>query len=93
VVVSPPYPNPSLGGPVAVTVEAPSPVSIKWKIYTLSFREIDERDLAPTASAQLVWNLSDKSGAIVSDGLYYWVIEVTKSGSTTRTVRKVLVLR
>jgi hypothetical protein len=93
VVVSPPYPNPSLGGPVTCRVDTPSPVSIKWKIYTLSFRQVEERDLPPTASAQLVWDLTDKSGTTVSDGLYYWVIEVTQSGSTTRTVRKVLVLR
>ncbi len=93
VVISPPYPNPSQGGPVVVSVQAPGPMAIKWKIYTLSFRQILEGDPAPSATAQLVWNLTDKAGATVSNGLYYWMVEVTGNGSTTRKVYKVLVLR
>jgi hypothetical protein len=92
-VISIPYPNPVHVAPVVVTVDSPGPANIKWGIYTLAFRKIASGEQNQITSTQLVWNLTDKAGNPVSDGLYYWVVEVAGNGSTVKKINKILVLK
>jgi hypothetical protein len=92
-VVSAPYPNPVGVAPVVVNVVSPGPVDVKWGIYTLSFRKILSGEQDQITSTQLSWNLVDRAGNPVSNGLYYWVVEVTGNGKAVKKLNKILVLK
>lgn len=62
---------------------------MEWGVYTPAFRKIFEGTAEPTGKAVFHWDLRDRFGTPVANGLYYLRIRVGYSVWTY----KVLVLR
>jgi len=91
-VVENPYPNPSTGGPVTILVEVPGSAEIKWSVFTTAFRKVVGGEISVNNRGTVVWDLKDKNGAPVADGIYYVRVEVDGSQPTVK-IFKVLVIR
>jgi hypothetical protein len=91
-IVTYPYPNPVENGPVVVNIDVPGPSSVQWSVFTLSFRKIIGGQVSINSTGSVVWDLRDKSGAKVADGLYYLRIEVEGPQPTVK-VFKILILQ
>jgi hypothetical protein len=80
------------GPPVTIPVIAPPGSQAELTIYTLAFRKIYDQTVTMPVTYDFLWNLQDRSGKIVSNGIYYARVQVT--GHTFAThVYKILVLR
>jgi hypothetical protein len=92
IIVDGPYPNPVTDGPSSVDVDLPGPCNVAWEIFTPAFRKICGESLSATGGKiTLKWDLKDKTGSPVANGLYYFRVQVT--GSQTKVkILKVLVL-
>jgi hypothetical protein len=90
-VVTNPYPNPVDDGPVNIDIKVPGPSTVQWSVFTISFRKIMSSQISINSTGTVQWNLTDKNGAKVSDGLYYIRIEVDGPQPLVK-VYKVLVL-
>ena len=86
-----PYPNPVDNGPVVVDLDVPGPSTVEWSVFTLSFRKILGGEVSINSTGSVVWDLKDKSGAKVADGIYYLRIEVQGPQPTVK-IFKILVL-
>jgi hypothetical protein len=84
------YPNPVVAGgtPVKVDVKA-CPGMVDWSVWTVKFRPIIHGRTRVEGKATLGWDLRDGKGALVGNGLYYWVFRDGKEMHT----RKVMVLK
>ncbi|HEY5038781.1 MAG TPA: T9SS type A sorting domain-containing protein, partial [bacterium] len=92
IIISYPYPNPSQGGDIFINIEAPGEVRVKWSVFTTAFRQIVSGSQNINGTGKIQWNLTDKTGAKVADGIYY--IRVSVSGQQNLVkIFKVLVLR
>ena len=89
-----PYPNPVSGtGEISINVTAPGDSSMDFAVFTTSFRKIwDDSIPVPQGPSVIHWNLRDKEGIPVSDGLYYIRLQVIGLHTTTK-IFKVLVLQ
>lgn len=87
-----PFPNPVDKGPVVVDVEVPVNSSVKWSVFTLSFRKIVDGEISVNGKGSVQWDLRDKTGALVADGLYYLRLEVLGTQPSSK-IFKVLILR
>ncbi len=90
----PPYPNPVRGPSVEFDVELPSASQVSWAVYTVSFRKVASGVFAGSGSGLVKWqwDLRDKSGQTVSDGLYYVRLD-TSGPPDSKHLFKVVVLR
>jgi hypothetical protein len=86
VTISAPYPNPSFGSLVRFQIQGDASLA-KFSVFTTAFRKIYESTAGSTA-----WDLTDKNGASVSNGIYYIRFEVQGTQPYSK-VWKVLVLR
>lgn len=93
IVISQPYPNPNYGPVVEMDISGAGLSTIQWDVFTAAFRKIRSRKVAASTFNHLVWNLMDMEGSAVSDGLYYFRVEVDGMNGKTVTIKKVLVLR
>ncbi len=87
-----PYPNPSHGGPIFFQVAGGPYDSVTLSIYTTGMRRIFF-SLETLVNGGFSWDLLDKAGDQLSNGIYWAVIETTKGGVKQRYTRKVLILR
>ena len=78
-------------GPVRINVSVPSPAMVEWSVFTLNFRKITSGQISVNSTGIVQWDLRDKNGARVADGLYYIRVEVLGPNPVTK-VYKVLVL-
>ncbi len=93
VVILPPYPNPSRdGSPVTIGLLLPGPASLHWSVFTTAFRKIKDESTTLSGSGNFSWDLKDKLGAKVADGLYYLRVEVKGDFGKDQKILKVLVL-
>jgi hypothetical protein len=99
VICSPPFPNPATTGPIQINVTTPGNSTIEMDVFSTAFRKIAEHTymsgggnspLGIVTSVQ--WDLQDKMGMKVADGLYYIRI-IVKGREDTVKIFKVLVLR
>ena len=91
--VSPPYPNPSTGGPVNIDVYLTAAGTVNVDVFTTAFRRVDEfPQQLPEGKSTIQWDLKDKFGNPVANGLYYLRVQVTGAQGLTK-ILKVLVLR
>jgi hypothetical protein len=89
-----PYPNPAGGGEEKVSwcISIQGPSQVKWAVYTTAFRKVRDGSKSLNSSDNLNWDLRDRFGARVANGLYY--IRVNVEGSVKMDkVLKVLVIR
>jgi len=86
VTISAPYPNPTFGSPVHFQIQGDVYLT-RFSVFTTAFRKIYE-----SAAGSTTWDLTDKNGTSVSNGIYYVRFEVEGSQSYSK-VWKVLVLR
>ncbi|HEY5039827.1 MAG TPA: hypothetical protein VIJ93_12215, partial [bacterium] len=92
-VISPPYPNPSRGGePIVVDIQVSGMVTVKWSVFTTTFRKIQEGYTVLNGNGSIQWDLKDRVGSNVARGLYYFRIEINGNFGTVRKVLKALVL-
>ncbi len=89
------YPNPSNGCPVHFHCGGGPFNRITLKVYTTSLREICKRpqECHGTEAEDLDWDLKGDAGGMVSNGLYYVVLETQAGGLVEHHICKVLVLR
>ena len=92
VVISPPYPNP-VSGPVHVDVQAPSGTALAWDVFTAAFRKVSGGSQTVSGFATLAWDLKDKGGNPVSNGLYYLRVKAAAGNAATVKILKILVAR
>jgi hypothetical protein len=92
VLIRPPYPNPSNGLPVYFNVQVPAQSKVTVDVFTTAFRKIRSQSFVIYGSKDLLWDLKDRVGVPVADGIYYVRIQVTGIQSTSK-ILKVLVLR
>jgi len=92
VAISAAYPNPSysLWIPVKVNLASPCPKTVDWKIVTVANRLVASGALEVSGTATVAWNQRDKWGRLVSDGIYYFLLNET--GQPTR-MTKIVILR
>jgi hypothetical protein len=88
-VVIGPYPNPSTGGPVTWLFSQAGTHEVRWSVVTTAYRNVIAGTFTFTDSGTFVWDLKDKSGRVVANGLYY--VDFVVDGARTRT--RVLVMR
>jgi hypothetical protein len=91
VVIEPPFPNPAQG-PVTFQIHGNGTLDVHWSVFTSGFRKINGGAATLNGSGSIEWNLRDKMGVLVADGIYYVRIDVS-SGVHLSKVWKVLVLR
>ncbi len=87
------YPNPVYGpGSVTfqITLVQAEPL-VRVEIFTLAFRKVNEVDFnqVPEGTMTISFNLVDRSGKPLANGLYYVVINTNQG----RFIAKLLVLR
>ncbi len=93
VVIGLPYPNPIRGeGPLNIDVQGPSGTTLTWDVFTAAYRKIAGGSQPVSGSTTIAWDLTDKFGTPVANGLYYIRIKVTVGGAVTTKILKVLVL-
>ncbi len=94
VIYSPPYPNPVTNGPIQFDlITPPGSHTIELDVFTISFRKVVEHTIKFTGVTTTVqWDLKDRMGSAVADGLYYVRITVTGTGSSTK-ILKVMILK
>ena len=77
---------------MTVHVEVPVVSTVDWAIYTLNFRKICQGSTVVSDRGEIQWDLKDKTGSQVANGLYYFRVEVKGPKPLVRTL-KVLVVR
>jgi hypothetical protein len=65
---------------------------MKWAVYTVAFRKIYEETRRVTSNGTVVWNLTDRWGKPVANGLYYIRVEISGS-QPGKNILKLIVLR
>ncbi len=94
VVIGPPYPNPiEGGGPVSLDFQSPPGANLIWDVFTIAFRKVMEGSQPLSGKTFLSWDLKDKDGIPVSDGLYYIRVKAIVGNSQTIKIFKVLIVR
>jgi len=92
VVISQPFPNPSSGLPITFNIQTPDQATVMLEVFTLAFRRIYDETIPVYGSQNLYWDLKDRTGTQVADGLYYVRVHVGSTPASTK-IFKVLILR
>jgi len=87
-----PYPNPSQGKPVSISIQVPGQTTIKWTVYTLSFRKIAEGETTINQTGTIQWDFKDRYQNQVANGLYYMRVQAIR-GITISKIFKIMLLR
>jgi GH18 family chitinase len=72
------YPNPLKGeGPIQMRVDLPKSGEVKVRVYSVSYRMVREFRFpnAILGTQDLILDLHDQTGKVLSDGLYYFRVE------------------
>jgi hypothetical protein len=93
IAISLPYPNPARGVPVQFDVQCPPGSNLAWDVFTTSFRKVTGGSQPLSGNTAITWYLSDKTGGIVANGLYYIRVKVVTGNSTKTQILKVIILR
>jgi hypothetical protein len=64
---------------------------VQWSVFTVNFRKIISGEISVNSTGTVSWDLKDKNGVRVADGLYYIRIEVQGPQPLVK-VFKILVL-
>ncbi len=90
-----PHPNPSHGEPILFNVGGGPYDEIDISIYTTAFRRVCKQVHAchGEIEVELPWDLRDDYRKLVSNGLYYAVIETHCRGMVKQHIVKTLILR
>jgi hypothetical protein len=90
--VSAAYPNPVFWNNEAVKFDllTSCPQEVDWEVFTSGYRKIYGETIQVSGPKTAVWNLRDKKGRIVSNGLYF--IRVL-SGNAEPAILRILIQR
>jgi flagellar hook assembly protein FlgD len=80
-------------GYLNIDVAAPSNGLITWDVFTLALRKITGGSQGVWGTTTLNWDLKDKAGVSVANGLYYVRVVVSAPNNSVTKILKVLVLR
>jgi hypothetical protein len=69
-----------------------SPSTVKFAIFTTSFRKLLDRPYALSGKGEIVWDLRDKTEIPVANGVYYARVEIVGDRPETK-IWKILVLK
>jgi hypothetical protein len=93
-----PYPNPVSNGPLRIDITTPGSASIEMDVFTTAFRKIVEHTTSANGGGgngvvtSVEWDLRDRTGAMIANGLYYVRLHVSGVEESTK-IFKVLVIR
>ncbi|HOY65604.1 MAG TPA: T9SS type A sorting domain-containing protein [Candidatus Ozemobacteraceae bacterium] len=92
------YPNPVRGNAVWITYNLEQrPDELLLTIYDVSGQRVDKFDLLDAnggqSSGKIRWDLTNRDGDRVSNGVYIYKLEATKNGKTIKSRGKLAVLR
>jgi hypothetical protein len=91
-----PYPNPVSNGPVQIDVAMPGSGTIEMDVFTTAMRKIAEHATVVNGAGGTVtsvqWDLRDKTGMPIANGLYYLRLQVSGAQASTK-IFKVIVVR
>ncbi len=77
--------------PVTIEIHAPGSATVNWSVFTTAFRKIVWGTASVNGTGVIQWNLRDKTGTLVADGLYYLRVEVQGDFGTVRKIVKIIV--
>jgi hypothetical protein len=83
------YPNPATGTTVQIQLPGNNLTHVRVRVFTSAFREVQNLEVAQVAGDSISVPLTDKTGAALANGLYYFVVNVNGQS----WILKVLVLR
>jgi hypothetical protein len=87
--ISQPYPNPVTGTTVSFNVQTPASSQVEWIVFTSAFRKVYGGSQEVTGVGVIHWDLVDRYGSPVANGLYYIKVKV----DSKIKILKVLVLK
>jgi hypothetical protein len=87
-----PYPNPSDGDQIQVTLHVAGISRVQWSVFTLNFRKIVGGEVSINQYGTVAWDLKDQNGTPASNGLYYLRIEVIGAQPTVK-IFKIMIMR
>ncbi|HJT23179.1 MAG TPA: T9SS type A sorting domain-containing protein, partial [bacterium] len=90
--ISLPYPNPSNGSFIHWDIQTSEPLVIQWAVYTTNNTKIFQQTLNVANNQTLTWNLEDRWGHPVANGIYFVRFQVRASSGNSTFIFKVIVL-
>ncbi len=89
------YPNPHNGkGSMYFAMDGGIYGAVSLTVYSVSNRRLYRQTVRQAGPVEeLVWNLRDDQGSLLSNGLYYAVIDMEQAGNHRRFINKILILR
>jgi len=92
-----PYPNPVTGNSMYFNYNFNQNADlVKLKVYDTAGHRVadfDTFDFASTNSGRIRWDLRNRKGKIVANGVYFYQLEVTRGGQTLKKRGKFAVMR
>lgn len=92
-----PYPNPATGNSMYFNYDFNQTAErVVLRIYDTAGHKVAQHDTFDFANAQrgrFRWDLRNDSGKIVSNGVYFYKLEITKNGQTFKKRGKIAVMR
>jgi len=73
-------------------MQVPAPSTVTWIVQTTAFRKIREVTVTVTDRYTISWDLKDKDGEFVANGLYYLQVRISGPKPLTKLL-KVMILR
>jgi hypothetical protein len=64
---------------------------VKWKVFTVALRKIFEDNLQVTSTDTLIWNLKDRWGTPVANGLYFLKVDIEGSQPMTKILKVIVI--
>ncbi len=89
--ICPPYPNPAKGDQISCRITVSGPSVVKWKVFTVALRKIFEDNLQVTSTDTLIWNLKDRWGTPVANGLYFLKVDIEGSQPMTKILKVIVI--
>jgi hypothetical protein len=84
------YPNPVTGGDVTLNPNLSSTSDVTVTLFTSGFRKVNTENFAQVlAGATVQVTLTDRTGKLLANGLYYVVVQTNQG----RSILKLLILR
>jgi hypothetical protein len=90
--ISLPYPNPSYGSFVHWDIQTSEALTIQWSVFNVGDFKLLQETATVNSPTTLVWNLKDRWGNNVPNGIYFVRFKVISASGNTIQIFKVLVL-
>jgi len=90
-IISNAYPNPSHGLPIQWDVQASGTWRVELSVFTSGYRKIRQEILTVNGNTTLAWDLRDRQGSLVANGIYFVRLKASYGSQTITRIFKVIV--